>query len=416
MIKSGETLTLARALAITRQNQPAIMAAQGNVSASQSRIGQAKSSYYPQVTGTANYDRISPEGNIYGIADDKSYDRVSTGINANQLLYDFGKTSAKVDIQKTNLDSARADLNAANDMAVYKTKTAYYDILKISRNTEVAKETVKQFEQHLEQAKGFYAAGVKPKYDVTKAEVDLSRARLTQIQVNNNLRLAQVTLNNAMGLPDAPDYRLEDTLDSTTFGLPFEQALGMAMEHRPDLKSLLLKKQAAQQSVELARKSDYPTLSGNAGAGYSGDTTTLDEGWNAGIALTVPIFNGYLTRHQIGEAQANADIMAANVTALQQTIHKDVQQAYLNLSEASERITTTRLAITQAEENSRIASGRYSAGVGSPVEVTDADTLLLQAKADYNQALYDYRIAQTGIEQSIGMAGNGDIPQQTNTP
>ncbi len=407
-IVPGETLTLAKVVAITRLNQPAITAAQGNVRASESRVGQAKSAYFPQVNGKGSYDRLSPGGTIYKISDDMGYDQLDSAVDASLLLYDFGRTDTKVEVQKSNLDSARADLNFADDLAVYNAKLAYYDILKIARNKEAAAEAVKQFEQHLEQAKGFFAAGVKPKYDVTKAEVDLSRAKLLQIQVSNNLRLARVTLNNAMGLPDAPDYQLEDTLNTGKFTLPLEQALPMALAHRPDLKALILKEQAALQSLALARKGDAPSLSAVAGVAYSGEVDTMDEGWNAGVALTVPIFNGFLTRNQIGEAKANADIQTANVISLQQTIHKEVQQSYLNLAEAEERITVTRLAIQQAEENSRIASGRYRAGVGSPVEVTDADTLLVQARADHNQSLYDYRMAQTVIEQSIGRTHDSD--------
>ncbi len=401
-ISEGELLTLDRVVAITRQNQPAILAARGNVNASQSRIGQARAPYYPQINGSAGYDRLSPEDTLYGTTDDSAYDRLAFGIRGDQMLYDFGKTTTQVEIRKTSLEAARSDLNATDDRAVFNAKLAYYDMLKIARDKEVAAETVKQFEQHLEQAKGFYAAGVKPKYDVTKAEVDLSSAKLVQIQVKNNLRLARVVLNNAMGLPDAPGYMLEDNLTFVPYTLPFDQALGLALNNRPDLKALMLKKQAAQQSVDLARKGDAPYLSGNAGASYSGDADTMDEGWSIGIALSVPVFNGHLTRHQIGEAQANADILAADETLLRQTIHKEVQQSYLNLQEAEERISATKLATKQAEENSRIASGRYNAGVGSPVEVTDADTLLVQAKANHIQALYDYRMAQTSIEQAIG--------------
>ncbi|MDO9042611.1 MAG: TolC family protein [Desulfocapsaceae bacterium] len=408
VINSGEILTLTKVVAITRQNQPAILAARGNVNASQSRIGQAEAPYYPQVNGAGGYNRLSPGGNMYGMTDNGAYNQLTGGVNASQMLYDFGKTTTKVEIQKTGLDSARADLNAADDSAVFNVKLAYYNILKIARNKVVATETVKQFEQHLTQAKGFFEAGVKPKYDVTKAEVDLSHAKLVQIQVDNSLRLARVVLNNAMGLPNAPDYKLEDSLTSVKFTLPYEQALKLAQDHRPDLKAMILKKQAAERSVDLAQKGDSPYLSGNAGATYNGDGDTMGSGWSAGVAITVPIFNGHLTRHQVDEARANVDILAANVTALQQNIHKEVEQSYLNLHEAEERIATTKLAIQQAEENSQIASGRYSAGVGSPVEVTDADTLLVQAKADHNQALYDYRIAQTSIEQAIGItAENG---------
>ena len=169
---------------------------------------------------------------MYGTTDDKSYDRLAAGIRAEQLLYDFGKTATRVEIEKTGLDSSRESLKAADDLAVYQTKMAYYDMLKIARNKEVAIETVKQFEKHLEQAKGFFEAGVKPKYDVTKAEVDLSSAKLLQIQVENNLRLARVVLNNAMGIPTAPEYKVEDTLSFVPFTLPFEQALPLAMNHR----------------------------------------------------------------------------------------------------------------------------------------------------------------------------------------
>ncbi len=409
-ISEGEILTIARVVAITRQNQPAILAARGNVHASRSRVGQAKAAYYPQINGAASYDRLSPAGTISTYNFSGVFNELSIGIQGDQMLYDFGKTATQVEIRKTGLDSARADLNAADDRSVFNAKVAYYDILKIARNKVVATETVKQFEQHLAQAKGFFEAGVKPKYDVTKAEVDLSHAKLMQIQVENNLRLARVILNNAMGLPMAPDYQLEDTLTSVKFTLPYEQALCMAMDHRPDLKALILQKKAAGQSIDLARKGYAPYLSGNASGTYSGpDLNTLDKGWSVGVALSVPIFNGHLTRHQIDEAKANADILDANVTTLQQTIHKEVEQSYLNLREADERIATTKLTIQQAMENSQIATGRYNAGVGSPVEVTDADILLVQAKADYNQALYDYRIAQTSIEQSIGVTTGNDL-------
>lgn len=399
-IKAGETLTLARVVAITRRNQPAILAAHKNVMANESRVGQEKSQYYPQIDAAGSFSRMKSA--LLGTHIDSTYDYQSIGVSGSQILYDFGKTGTRVKIQETTLDSTRADLDATDELSVFNTKIAYYDVLKAARNKEVAIETVKQFEQHLEQAKGFFAAGVKPKYDVTKAEVDLSAAKLLLIQAENSLRLAKVILNNTMGLPDAPDYQLEDNLSFIPFTLPFDQALPLAMSYRPDLKALTLKHQAAVQAIDLARKGYAPTISGNAGTGYSGETDAMNDEWNVGVAFTVPLFNGHLTRHQIGEAEANADVLAANVTALRQTIHKQVEQNYLNLKEAEERITTTKLSIQQAEENFIIATGRYNAGVGNPVEVTDAETLLVQAKASHIRALYDYRMAQTGIEQSIG--------------
>lgn len=414
IIRPGETLTLTRIIAITRHNQPAILAARHRILADESRLGQEKSRFYPQVDASGSYNRMKSA--LIGIAMDRTYDYQSVGLSGNQMIYDFGRTSTRVRIQETTLDSTRAELDSTDELFVFNSKIAYYDVLKAARNREVAGETVRQFERHLEQARGFFAAGVKPKYDVTKAEVDLSSARLLLIQAENSLRLARVVLNNSMGLPDAPDYRLEDNLDFSPFTLPFDQALPMALNHRPDLRALTLKHQAAVHSIDLARKGYAPSITGNGGIAHSGEPGTMSDEWNLGIAFTVPIFNGYLTRHQIGEARANADVLAANVTALRQTIHQQVEQNYLNLREAEERITTTKLAIQQAEENFDIASGRYNAGVGDPIEVTDAETLLVEARASHIRALYDYRMAQTGIEQSIGRTFESDDQGSTGQP
>ncbi len=403
VIRAGEKLDLAQVVEIARQRQPNILAAQGAINVSQSKVGQAESPFYPQVEAAASYNRLAP-GNTRGIVVSSSSDQYAAGIKVNQQLYDFGKTASQVEIQKTTLDAARADLAATDDQVVFNVKLAYYDMLKAAKSREVATETVKKFGQHLEQARGFFEAGLKPKYDVTKAEVDLSNAKLNLIRADNGLRLARVVLNNAMGLPEAPDYEITDNLRFSPFGLPFAQALPMAFDHRPDLKSLLLKKRAAEQGINLARKGDSPYLSGNASSTYSGEKLSMDEGWAVGVALSVPIFNGHQTRYQISEAQANADILAANETALRQSIHKEVQQSYLNLQEAEERAAATKLAVQQAEENSEIASGRYEAGVGSPVEVTDADLLLFDARTSNIQALYDYKIAQAVIEQAIGQS------------
>ncbi len=408
MIQPGEKLTLDRVVDIARQRQPTLAAAQGSITVNQSKVGQAEAGYYPQVDAAASYNRLSPGAtSSFGVIS-SSQNQYVAGLTVKQRLYDFGKTSTQVDIQRTTLDSSRSDLAAVEEQVLFTVKLAYYDMLKAGRNIEVATETVKQFGQHLEQAKGFFEAGLKPKYDVTKAEVDLSNAKLNLIRMKNGLSLARVVLNNAMGIPEAPDYEIVDTLRFSPLQLSFDKALAMAFDHRPDLKALLLKKRAAEQGVSLAQKGDSPYVSGNASTSYNAEKLAMDPGWSVGVALSVPVFNGYQTRYQISEAQANVDILSARETSLRQSIHKDVQQGFLNLQEAEERISATKFAVQQAEENFEIASGRYEAGVGAPVEITDAYVLLINARTNHIQALYDYRITQTMIEQAVGVSGMGE--------
>jgi outer membrane protein len=119
----------------------------------------------------------------------------------------------------------------------------------------------------------------------------------------------------------------------------------------------------------------------------------------------VGIFSGFLTRYQVSEAEANLNAIKADEELLRQKIFLDLQQTYLNLREAEERIPATELAVRQATENLEIARGRYEAGVGSPIEVTDAEVSYANAKASYIQALTDYRIAIADLERAIGKKG-----------
>ena len=156
------------------------------------------------------------------------------------------------------------------------------------------------------------------------------------------------------------------------------------------------------ESVSLAKKGYLPTLSGKAGYTFAGAGFPLDHGWNYGLSLNIPIFSGFLTKYQVAEAQSNADTLRSNELSLRQDMLLQIQQGYIVLREAAESIQTAELAVRQAKENLDLANGRYTAGVGSPVEVTDAVVAYSDAQLAYFRSLYAYKIAQTTIEHAIG--------------
>jgi outer membrane protein len=405
IIKKGESLNLERCIEIALKRQPAIIAAMSTANASQSKIGEAKANYYPQIDWTSSASRTSVgRRSSYGFETRSViFNSYSTGVTLNQNIFDFGKTASQVKIQKLNYDSSLSDLENMSDQIILNVKQAYYGVLQAKRNRDVSADTVKQFQQHLDQAKAFYEVGTKPKFDVTKAEVDLSNAKLNLIKAENTLRIAVANLNNAMGVPDAPEYEVEDNLLFKKYEITFDDAVSKAYQNRPDLKSIIVKKQAAESSIELAKKDYYPVLTGTAGYDYAGNTFPLQKGWNIGATFSFPVFNGFLTKYQVEEAKANLNVLKANEESLRQGVFLEVQQAYLNLKEAEDSIPTAELGVKQAEENFEIANGRYTAGVGNPIEVTDAEVLLLNAKLSYIQALYNYKVSQSSLEKAMGI-------------
>ena len=104
----------------------------------------------------------------------------------------------------------------------------------------------------------------------------------------------------------------------------------------------------------------------------------------------------------MAEAKSNVYVLKANEESLRQQIQLDVRQAYLNLQAAEASIATAELASQQAKENLDLANGRYGAGVGSPVEVSDAFATYVTAQANYTSALSNYKMAQANIEKAMG--------------
>lgn len=398
IIKKGEQLNLERCIEISLKMHPGINASRSAVNVSQTRVEQARAGYYPQIDGSAGYSRLSQPSTGH-----RSYDQYSGSVNLKQNIYDFGKTSGQLDIQKLNLSSSGADMENTEEQVVFNVKQAYFSLLKAKRNRDVAEESVGQFQKHLEQAKGFFEVGTKPKFDVTKAEVDLSNARLNLLRAENARKIAAVNLNNAMGVPEAAEYSVEDSLSFRKYEIKLYEAIENAYRSRPDLKALSVRKTAAERAVGLARTGYYPVINGNAGYSRSGRSFLPGEGWNVGVVLSVPVFNGFLTKYQIEEAKASLDGIKASEETLRQGILLDVQQAFLNLSLAEESIGAAELTVKQATENFDIANGRYAAGVGNPIEVTDAEVTLSNAKTTYNQSLYDYKIARAAIEKAMGV-------------
>jgi outer membrane protein len=209
-------------------------------------------------------------------------------------------------------------------------------------------------------------------------------------------------LNIAIGMPQAPDYAVVDVLSYEAMNVDLDATLKAAYDRRQDLLSLAARKRSLEESISLARKGYYPSVSGNANFSWGGTDSALGRGWTVGAQVDIPLFSGYSTKYQVEEAQANLGVVMANEASLRQTIYQDVRQAWLNLTAAGEQITTAEVSVRQATENLDLANGRYGAGVGSPLEVTDAVVAASNAKTAYTSALYDYRIAQANLEKAMG--------------
>ena len=405
VITQGETVDLERCIHIALERLPAILAARATSEADQSLVREAESAYYPQINWASSTGRsqVGPRTSLGIPTGPVTFSSYSTGLSLSQNIFDFGRTPAQVRVQKMSYRASVSDVETATQQAVFAVKQSYYSVLQARRNLDVADEAVKQYQAHLDQAQGFYDVGLQPKYDVTKATVDLGNARVNQIKAKNAVKLALATLNNAMGLIGTLDYSLVDNLTFETTSMSLEASLSRAYENRPELASIRARRQAAEGSITLAKSGYFPVLGGTASYDYAGNAFPLARGWSLSLSLNVPVFNGFLTPAQVAGARANLRVLSADEEAQKQSVSLAVQQAFLNLAQAEEIVPVAELNVTAAQENFDIADGSYKEGVGDPIQVADASIALISARLAYNQALYDCKVARASLDLAMGL-------------
>lgn len=398
-IEQGEKLSLEQCIELAVENNPNILAARSTIKAHEGKIGQSRSNFLPQINLSSGYSRRNTQ--TTSSVDDSS-NSYSGSISLNQLIYDFGKTSTQVKISRLGLEGASAEVQNVVNNIVYSVKVSYYKVLFTLQTKKVREESVEQYQKQLEQAQAFYKEGLKPKIDVTTAETNLSNAEFNLIKAENEVKSAFADLNNAIGIPEALDYTLADSLKYNEYNIAFSSAIEQAYTNRPDLKGVILKESAAKESVKLNKKEYLPELKAVSGYGLGGNEFPLDDSWSVGAEVTLPVFNGLLTHNKIKEAKANLEVAEYNQEILMLNIFRDVKKAHISFEESKKRIPVSEKALKQAKETFELATGRYKVGVGNPIEVKDAEVTYSNAKLSYYQTIYDYNVARSNLEKVIG--------------
>lgn len=402
-VEKNIDMTLDKCIELALGNNPQINAAFHDILASDSRIKQVWSNYFPQVSWQTGYTRIRQLQLSDALGKNLTFNYFILGqVTLQQMLYDFGVTQNQATIKRLDYEAYKTTLGATINDVIYQTKDAYYNLLYAFENKRVAEDTVNKFEMFYNQAKAFYEIGMNPKVDVTIAEVNLSNAKLQLIQADNAVNLAVARLNNVMGVPFIDKYNVQERLKYQPVDVTFNQSIEIARDARPELKLAELKVESANQTLKLVKKSYFPTLSIEGQLQIGGKSWTSNYGYNLGGYLNFPTVNGMLIKNEIQEARYLYDKEIANAKNTQNQIYLEIQNAYLMLEEKKNQMPVAMLGVKQAKENYELSYGRYRVGEANPTELKDAQINYQQAQLSYYNALYQYNSAKASLEKAIG--------------
>lgn len=404
-VEKNIDITLNECIRFALGNNPRIRESMEDIIASDARVRQAWSNWFPQLNWQTGYTRIKQLqlADLLGSGGARPYNYYVLGqISLSEMLYDFGVTQNKVTIQKLERDAYKINLTSTINDVIMNVKNDYYNLLYAYDRRDVAEDTVKKFEMFYNQAKAFYEIGTNPKVDVTIAEVNLSNAKLELIQANNAVDVAVAKLNNSIGLPYKTQYNVRERLQYYPVTVTLDEAVSIAEKSRPDLLILGKKVEAAKQNWKLAKKAYYPNISVEGQVAVGGKNPTSTYGYNLGGYLNFPTVNGMLIKNQIKEARASYDREMARAESSRNNIFLEIQQAYYTLDEKKSQIPVAFLNVKKAKENYELSYGRYKVGVGNPTELKDAQVSYQNAQLSYYNTLYQYNSARAKLEKAIG--------------
>ena len=404
--QASDHLTLAQAEQTAMANNPAVSSAQFTARAAGQVPLEVGSNFKPTLIG-----------NITGVGADSGsrlaagalnnpivFNRLGLGLNLNQLVTDFGRTSSLVASAK--LRASAEDQNALTVRAeiLLQVDRAYFNLLRSQSVLTVAQQTVSARQLLSDQVTKLAENKLKSQLDVSFANVNLAQAKIDLAGAENDVRSADAQLASAMGVPGQPHFTLAE---EPTPGAPPDKIDGLirdAIQQRPELASLRLEENAAQRFLQAEKDLNRPTISVIAAAGVvpAADAAVPGQYGAIGANVAIPILNGGLFKARQNEAQLRALAANRDVQDLQNRVMRDVKVAYLEASTAYQRVGLTAQLLEQARLSLNLAEGRYRLGLSSIVELSQAQLNYTAAQIASATAKYDYQTQHSLLQFQVG--------------
>ncbi|HWQ61337.1 MAG TPA: TolC family protein [Negativicutes bacterium] len=398
-------LSLDESVALALKNNPALKIAESDREKASWTVRENLAGYGPSIGYTHNDKRSQSAPTLL----DPNPDPVNNFNNTVSLslpLYTGGRVEGLVGQARIGLKVADLSLDKTKQQLKLDATNAYFSLLAKRNLLQVSQDSVDNLTAHLKNVQAQFDVGTVAKSDVLRSEVELANAQQELIKAQNNFDVAVATLNNVIGLPHGTEIKLKEDLKYTQQGVTLDEGISYAMKNRPDVIAADANIDKAKEGVKVARSGFLPSLSLTGTNNWNDDRFpgARNSNWMVGLTTSLTVFDTNLTLSKVKEAEAG--LVSASETARQtkDTVALDVRQEYLGMREAEKRIETSKVAVAKAEEDFSIAQVRYNAGVGTNLDVIDAQLALAKAKTNYIQALYDYNTGKAKLDKAMGVA------------
>ena len=398
----------AQPLALTNLTQlallyhPSVLQARQEVEAARLQCRMTHAGRLPQLSAGAAYNRSTQNASGRRPNSTEAQGSWSGSLGLDLLLYDFGKLDAQERQARETLIAAEEQLRTAELDVVYAVRAAFFELHRSTELYGVAQETVKQYAEHLEEARVMVQVGTRRQYDATKAEVDWGNAALDLITVSNAVVTMRAQLNRALGLAEFPSFAIRADVMPPRSEPVITELMSQARANAPALAVLRARTRSASSAVDQTIAELYPDLSLGSSLNLSGRDFPATWNFSWALRLAQELFTGYRKTDAVLKSVTQLRIARSREADAEQTLYESLIDALAKYKSARKRLEIAQMIERQALENREIVNEQYRVGSSSSIERTDAQVTLTQAQADLVRARYDEQAAVALLARLVG--------------
>jgi outer membrane protein TolC len=402
-----EHLSLTDVLDVALRNDPATQIAWRDARSRADALGAAKADWWPDLDFTLGATRAKTS--VQGGRLTNIQTTYGPGAALSYVLVDFGERSGNVRSATDSALSAVWAHGAAVQATVLRTIEAYVAYLDAKAQLVAARITEEEAATNLDAAEQRRGAGLATIADVLQGKTQRSQAKLIAQTIEGSIGSLRGALATAMGLPANVSFEVGELpaeVPAVDFGNAVDDLIDKALGQRPDLAAVRESWLASKADITAARGAWLPQLdlTANVNRNYYDPATYVSsfDTWSVGMTLRIPVFNGLRNKYEVAQAKEDERRAAAAARAVEQSVIDQVWTSWYDVKTAAQRIETTKDLLASATESEQVALGRYREGVGTLLDLLNAQTALALARAQEIAARADWFVAAARLTYSTG--------------
>ncbi len=415
----AKVFTLDQCIALGIENSKELKIAKSKMIGSEAKINEVGSQLLPQLKFQASYMRLS---NIppFEVSlpifpqpiqiSPVILDSYNLKLSLQQPLFTGLRLWSLKSAAKNNYDASKSEYQKDLNDAAFKIQKAFWNYYKAEQIKKLIEEDLKLTQKHLDDTRNFLQNELATRNDVLKLEVQFSTTKLQLIDAENNIDIARSNLNKLLGLPLEANTGIDaGEIDTSFSNYSLDKLIKQTKESREDLKSLEYRVQASEKGITAANSGWYPSVYLVGDYYYSKPNQRIipaenkfRDTWDIGVSLQWDLWNWGYTSSQSTQAEQQKIQTETALSQFNDAAELEVYQALLTYERANDKIKVSRLAVEQADENSRITIEKYDQQLASSTDLIDAEVSLLQTKTSLTTSLVDYQLARVGLMKAIG--------------